>query len=208
MDKAVSTFFIDAEKVNINKKLVLRFLKVTGEATKEIEELLDDCICEFKTYVSYKACYRLFDVKKEENSLIFQNEMVLNSESLRKNLSGCDRAFVFVATTSLSTDRLIHKYSSTQVSRALVIDAVASAAVEAFCDILCEKFKSEFSADIAPRFSPGYGDLDISVQKQVTSVCDATRKVGVTLSKKFTMIPRKSVSAIVGIKSSSVGVKL
>ncbi len=201
MDKAVQTFYVDAEKVNINKKLVLRFLKVRGEATKEVKELLDDCINEFKSYVSYKACYRVFDLSVGDNSVGFGDEMVLNSENLKKNLNGCDKALVFVATTSLSVDRLIHKYSNTQISRALVIDAVASASVEAFCDILCEKFEADFDADTSPRFSPGYGDLDICVQKQVVDLCDATRQVGVTLSKKFTMIPRKSVSAIVGIKS-------
>lgn len=205
MDKAVMTFLVDAEKVNIDKKLVLRFLKVRGEATKEIEELLDDCINEFQSYVSYKACYRMFDLKTEGKSISFSDDMLLCSENLKKNLSGCEKALVFVATTSLGVDRLIHKYSSTQVSRALVLDAVASAAIEAFCDTLCDKFEADFDADTAPRFSPGYGDLDISTQKQVIDVCDATRKVGVTLSKKFTMIPRKSVSAIVGLKSSSYG---
>ena len=49
------------------------------------------------------------------------------------------------------------------------------------------------------RFSPGYGDLPIETQAKFLAVTDATKRVGINLSDSFLMIPRKSVTAIIGL---------
>lgn len=200
MDKAVRTFCADADKVNIDKRLALRFLRVRREPDEQTTQMFNDCVDEFKSAVSYKASYRLFDIEIKDNNIYFGDELMLSSETLCKNLAGCEKAFVFVATTSANVDRLIHKYTQLQLSRAVVIDAIGSAAVEGFCDLLCEKLESEHSVSFRPRFSPGYGDLSIMCQPKVLGVCDASRKIGVTLNSNNLMIPMKTVSAIVGIR--------
>lgn len=200
MDKAVKTFFADTDKVNIDTSLALRFLRVRKEPDEEMRGVLNSCLKEFENEVCYKACYRYFDIKIDGDTVCFDDCMKLKSEKLSRNLKGCEGAFVFVATTSLSVDRLIHKYKSTQVSRALVIDAIGSASIEAFCDYLCKELQAEHNISFRPRFSPGYGDLDISTQKDVLSVCDCTRKIGVTLNNNYMMIPTKTVSAIAGVR--------
>jgi cobalamin-dependent methionine synthase I len=53
---------------------------------------------------------------------------------------------------------------------------------------------------LRPRFSPGYGDLSLSVQSDLLNVLDARRNIGLTLSDSLMMIPQKSVTAIVGLK--------
>ena len=50
------------------------------------------------------------------------------------------------------------------------------------------------------RFSPGYGDVPLSLQRDVLAVLDAQRKLGITLSDTFFMTPCKSVTAFVGIE--------
>lgn len=200
MDKAVKTFFADKEQVNIDTSLALRFLRVRKAPDKEMSEMVLSCVNELENEVCYKACYRYFDITIDEDVVSFDDCMKLKSEKLSRNLKGCKGAFVFVATTSLSVDRLIHKYKSTQVSKALVIDAIGSAAVEAFCNYLCDEIQNKYGVSFRPRFSPGYGDLDICTQKDVLSACDCTKKIGVTLNSNFMMIPTKTVSAIAGIR--------
>lgn len=200
MDKAVKTFFADTDKVNIDTSLALRFLRVRREPDDEMKEMVSSCVSEIENEISYKASYRYFDIKTDGDVVRFDDCLELKSEKLSRNLKGCKGAFVFVATTGLSLDRLIHKYKSTQVAKALVIDAIGSAAVEAFCDYFCKEIQSEYGMNFRPRFSPGYGDLDISCQENVLSICDCARKIGVTLNKGYMMIPTKSVSAIVGIR--------
>lgn len=199
MDKEIRVYTADKEKVEIDKELVLRFLRVRKEPSDESMSMLCSCIDEFNDVVSYKASYRYCDVKIDGDIVIFDDSIKLKSEKLKKNLLGCKGAFVFVATTSIGVDRLIQKHSTLRVSRAVVIDAIGSAAIESFCDLLCEKLSSDCKLNLRPRFSPGYGDLDIKTQDEVLSICDATRKIGVTLNSRYMMIPTKSVSAIVGV---------
>ena len=49
-----------------------------------------------------------------------------------------------------------------------------------------------------PRFSPGYGDLSLEVQKEIFSLLDCPRKIGVSLGDSLLMTPSKSVTAIIG----------
>lgn len=203
MDKEIRVYTADKEKVEIDKELVLRFLRVRKEPGDECLSMLSSCVDEFKDVVSYKASYRYCDVKIDGDTVVFDDDIKFKSEKLKKNLLGCKGAFVFVATTSIGVDRLIQKHSTLRVSRALVIDAIGSAAVEGFCDLLCQKLSSDTKLNLRPRFSPGYGDLDIKTQDEVLSVCDATRKIGVTLNSRYMMIPTKSVSAIVGVSKET-----
>ena len=55
------------------------------------------------------------------------------------------------------------------------------------------------------RFSPGYGDLPLSVQPAFLAALDATRRLGITLTSSFLMVPTKSVTAFVGVARPSPG---
>ena len=121
----------------------------------------------------------------------------VKSKDLAKNLKTCKEAFVFVATIGIETDRMLSKYSLISPSYANKIQAVGAAAIERFCDEFCRHFEE---TELCPRFSPGYGDLPIEVQKDILLALDSERKIGVHMTDSFLMLPTKSVSAIVGIK--------
>ncbi|MBQ8860435.1 MAG: hypothetical protein IJ015_03750 [Ruminococcus sp.] len=200
MDKAIKTFSASCDKVNIDKELALRFLRVRKEVDDETNAILENCLDEFEKAVQYKASYRYYDIKVEDDKVAFEDDFTLKSEKLSKNLRGCSGAFVFVATTSIGVDRLVNKYMNLQLSRAVILDSIGSAAVESFCDYLCKTIQDENGLNFRPRFSPGYGDLNISCQGCVLSACDASRKIGVTLSSNHMMVPKKTVSAIAGVR--------
>jgi hypothetical protein len=50
-----------------------------------------------------------------------------------------------------------------------------------------------------PRFSPGYGDFDLSVQTNICDVLKTGKTIGVTLTDSLLMMPSKSVTAVVGL---------
>lgn len=58
----------------------------------------------------------------------------------------------------------------------------------------------ELDVRLKPRFSAGYGDLPLEVQKDIFRVLDCPRKIGLTLNDSLLMSPTKSVTAIVGIE--------
>ncbi len=200
MDKEIKIFSLSGDKVAVDTSLALRFLRVRKEVDEQTKDVFRSCLDEFIKAVSYKSSYRYFDIVINENKVSFGDEMVLESEKLAKNLTGCKGAFVFVATTTVALDRLIEKHLNLRVSRALIIDAIGSSAIECFCDILSQKICEEYKVLLRPRFSPGYGDLSVVSQDKVLNCCDACRKIGVTLTENHLMIPKKSVSAIVGVR--------
>ncbi len=52
---------------------------------------------------------------------------------------------------------------------------------------------------LSKRFSPGYGDLSLEIQKNLLAYLDAHRRIGIELTENYLMIPQKSVTAILGV---------
>lgn len=200
MDKEIKTFSCNSKQIKVDSNLALRFLRVRKEPDENTKEIFKECMDEFLSVVNYKAAYRYFDIKTQDNKVYFDNDMVLESTKLVKCLDKCTGAFVFVATTTTAVDRLILKHSKLNRARSVIIDAIGSAAIESFCDVLCQKIQSDNNVCFRPRFSPGYGDLSILCQQDVLKCVDSARKIGVSLTDRYMMIPTKSVSAIVGVR--------
>ena len=107
---------------------------------------------------------------------------------------------------SFSTYILLEKgtYLNKYVTAFTGIDNEVTAAIEAVCDKLCCEIAEQYSQyKLRPRFSPGYGDLSLYVQRDIVRILDTYRKIGLTLSDSLLMIPQKSVTAIVGLESKS-----
>ena len=60
---------------------------------------------------------------------------------------------------------------------------------------------------LKPRFSPGYGDLDISYQKDFIRLLDTPKKIGLSLTNGGMLAPTKSVTAIIGITNTDFRAK-
>lgn len=164
---------------------------------RETKELLNSCINEVSGKLTYKVCYEKFDIQESECGVIFQfSELV--SKDLKKNLSGCKSAIIFVATIGVEIDRLIAKYAVVSPSRALMFQAIGAERIESLCNVF-NAFIKEKEKGTRPRFSPGYGDFSLDFQKEIFSVLDCYRKIGVSLNNSLLMSPSKSVSAIIGI---------
>ena len=126
------------------------------------------------------------------------------SEKLRKNLQGCDKAVLFAATIGSGIDRLIRRFEKADPKLGLLLQGLGAERVESLCDAFNEEVKElceETGRETRMRYSPGYGDLPIEVQKVFLPLLDAERRLGITLSDSCLMAPSKSVTAIIGIAS-------
>ena len=82
------------------------------------------------------------------------------------------------------------------------MQAAAAAMVEAYCNELNAMWKKEYLEKglyLRPRFSPGYGDFPLSVQKQILDGLEAGKRIGITLTEGYLMMPSKSVTAVIGV---------
>lgn len=181
----------------ICEKEILRYAGCK-KATPEINALLKECIELAEHNSAYKVCYCELpcDIK---NNTVDLGVLSLKSDNLAINLSGCKKVILFAATIGIGIDRLISRYNAVSPAKAVILQAYGTERIEALCDAFCEDIKKEYKCGIKPRFSPGYGDLDINCQKDIFSLLDCERKIGLTLNSSLLMSPTKSVTAFVGL---------
>ena len=87
-----------------------------------------------------------------------------------------------------------------KILQAFILDSIGSVAIEELMNNICNDIKEKYGT-ITKRFSPGYGDWPLTNQYDLLKWIGA-EKIGISLSPTFQMIPRKSISAIVGYCSS------
>lgn len=109
------------------------------------------------------------------------------------------------ATLGVQIDREIKKRNIRDMGEALVLDACANAGIEAVCDTFCDQLEKDYEKKgqyLTDRFSCGYGDLPITMQSDFIKVLDAQRKIGLYVNESQTLLPCKSVTAIMGVAST------
>ena len=118
------------------------------------------------------------------------------SRDLRRCLRGAREAYLFAATLGHGVDLLVRKYAALSAADLLIVQAIAATAIEQYID----DETASWGEKLLPRYSPGYGDLPLSVQPDFLAALDAQKTLGITLTETFLMIPSKSVTAIIGIQ--------
>lgn len=119
------------------------------------------------------------------------------SGGLYRNLIGCGEVYLFAVTLGIGVDRLLCRLNFLSQAEHFMTDALASAAAEALCDTVNGMIAEGHS--LKPRFSPGYGDLPLSVQPSFLNRLRAEATLGITLNDAYLMTPMKSVTALAGI---------
>lgn len=197
--------------ISINKSEVLRYLSYDGQ---EIDEDLDckinKCIEETKNDIDVKYVYDIYDIVNDldSNTIQFKNtNLKLKSKDVSELLRDCDKCILMSATLGFNIEKNIRRYSYKNLTKGVIIDACATTSIEEICDLVQESILKDVSKEgksLTMRYSPGYGDLDIRVNKDILNLLNAHRKIGVTVTDTGIMIPRKSVVALIGITDKKI----
>ena len=185
----------------IDRREVLRYAGVRCGDGAEYSGALDQLEQILSPRLSPKACYIELPLKAEGNLLEIGN-ISIESASLAAHLSGCKAVVLIAVTVGVALDREISRLGASSPLKQLLADAIGTERVEAACDALCQRISAELSGEgrrLTSRFSAGYGDLPLSLQRQIFAVLDCPRQIGLTLNESLLMSPTKSVTAIVGI---------
>ena len=185
----------------VSRREVLRYAGCKAE-TEEVSRLVDKCCGEIEGRLSYRVCCDIYDLRRSGDTLSFAN-INTQSDTLKTAFNGCGGVLVFGATVGAEMDRLILKYSHLEPSKALIMQALGAERIESLCDAFCRETAQELTRQgktLLPRVSPGYGDIPLTMQKELFALLDCPRKIGLTLSEQQIMSPSKSVTALAGIK--------
>ncbi|MGN0997753.1 MAG: methionine synthase [Candidatus Ventricola sp.] len=143
----------------------------------------------------------------EPGGMLCGTRFLPQGSDVRAMLAPCGEAVLMAATLGAASERLLLRAQARSAGEAVLMDAVLSAAIEAVCDEAEDVLRAGLAAQgkfLTDRFSPGYGDMPLEQTRSICSVLDTGRTIGLTVSQNGIMIPRKSVTAILGISDAPV----
>lgn len=130
--------------------------------------------------------------------------LTLSSDAIRRHLADAEQIAVMAVTIGSAVERSIDEaFSTGEYSHALLLDAAATTATEACADHLNRTITAEARRRglfTAFRFSPGYGDWDITVQPDIVRLSEGN-SIGITVTESSMLLPRKSVTAVVPLRA-------
>lgn len=199
--------------IEITLEMVLKELEDDYKVPKKRAEkrwktAMEALLEKSKDWIRPGGVYQVFACQTQGNQLILdKGKGILTSSSLVKTIGKSKKVGLFVVTIGRELEKNIKNFSFPD---SLILEAIGSVAAEECAayvhrQIIEPLIKKPGKATV--RLSPGWGfhkgkqDWDVKEQKIIFDLLDPEQEpLGVTLTLGYLMVPRKSVSAIVGIK--------
>ena len=189
---------------DLDRDEILMFLN-TPSLDDNLNAVLDTCIEEVCAAAQPRTVYRVLPVEHPAAGGVTLGGLALEGDDIALHLTGCREAVLLAATLSAPVDTCIRRAGFTDMTRALMLDAVAGAAVERVCNDLENEIRAKYPYPYyTARFSCGYGDFPITQQPALVRMVDAPRKIGLTVTPHCTLLPLKSVTAVIGMSQQPV----
>ena len=132
-----------------------------------------------------------------EGDLVYLCGSEINSSDLAKTVSGCKNVVLLVGTLGFGLDRYISSLGVRSASAQFVADALADALIEGVCDIAEADVGESFR--LGNRFSPGYGNLPLSVGRDIVYFTRSDVSLGIRYTDSGLALPKKTVTAIIPV---------
>lgn len=186
---------------------ILRRMRYHSKKTvlsEQDETLLEEGITESGAISRPSGLYGLFPITGRTDTGLKIGNTPFESASLAKLLADSEQAVLMAATVgSGPADRIDDLTRQHRLSDAVILDAIASEMTDHCLDHMTEILTGEWARrgfkPTRRRYSPGYGDLDISLQQAIYTLLDAGR-LRIELSDACILKPLKSVFAILGLE--------
>ena len=187
-------------EIPFDEREILRYAMLPSFAPRPEELPLQECLEAARGAAQCRAVWCRFPVTRDGDALDLGFAKT-NSRDLRQHLEGCGEILLFACTAGAEMDRRIARAKIGSPAKGLLMHAIGAQQVEGACDRLCRQLAEMYpDRQMTDRFSPGYGDLPLEMQRDVMSALDCGRTVGIVLTDSLLMTPSKSVTAIIGVK--------
>lgn len=176
----------------------LRYLGVTAQADDALLLQLTALSDGLSSRIIPRFTWRLLPLTHPGGQPLLDNIPLPGSTAARM-LADCSRCAVLVCTLGVPFDTWLRQLQARDMAQAVMLDALGSAFVEAACDAAEQEISARFpEIYLTDRFSPGYGDLPLTLQPTLLELAHA-RQIGVTCTPSLLLTPQKSVTALIGI---------
>jgi hypothetical protein len=199
---------INSIPFEIEEKRVLRELRIPKiKYVKELKEegvarAIKQAIDTAYTLIHGRACYKTFRIvdRGKDRVVTDASESIFLGSNMVKLLARSDYATLLATTVGPELERKVDHLKKTHTADAYFLDVVGGWMADYMADRVDAIVQSEVTRSgygRTMRYSPGYGDWDLTVQKELLGLVEA-KSIGVTCTDTFILQPRKSVTAVIG----------
>jgi hypothetical protein len=213
--KAVTSVAAISAKIPIEiaKRRVLVALGYIGKRRppSAISSLVDEYVKGASQLIDARYLCSFEDITAVEDlTSVIRDSVAFESRVVADLLERCSKVVVCLTTIGERLERKVRRLARDgSMVDAYVLDAVGSTAVEQVADYMEEMAGEMARADglvASRRFSPGHCDWNITQQKSLFSLARAD-SIGISLTELGLMVPRKSISGIIGLGPPGAGVE-
>ena len=175
------------------------------------DEMIDEMCEESRLLLDVKGIWKIYDYDCAKNLVLSEPVFKIQGDSIEKHLQGCEKVVCMAVTVGDKIEQEVTKeFKNGGYVSSMIMDAAATAAVEQAADEMEKVIEQEISKEGYKkiwRYSPGYGDWSLNEQKEFFHITDA-KEIGMRLSPMLMLMPRKSITAIIGLKKVSADEKI
>ncbi|MFC1908796.1 vitamin B12 dependent-methionine synthase activation domain-containing protein [Chloroflexota bacterium] len=195
---------------SIDRQRVLETIGYDDDSTvpARVLSMLDDFTEDTHNFVDPSYSYIIRDIQSVHGDRItVEGSVTFHSQILARLLEHCQKVGIFIATIGDRFEGIVAELATEGlVFKASLLDAIGSSAIEKIADLvhekICEQVCGQGLLCTSRRFSPGYCDWAINQQEMIFG-CMGGNTAGVHLTEEHLMLPRKSISGIIGIGDSN-----
>lgn len=175
------------------------------KCTEFPQRLLDQACTEAQIISQPKAIWQIYDYDAKSATIMSPEPLTLPPTVISKHLANSLKIVVIAVTIGPNLEELVSDYfTKNEYTLGLLLDAAGTTAVEVAADQACELIKQEANKQgyaTLFRFSPGYGQWDITVQPKILSLAHAD-EINITATPSCMLLPRKSITAVIGLTAN------
>jgi hypothetical protein len=176
------------------------------QVNDDLKRKIEDAIEYALTLIQLKGAGMRIPIQEMgQSKIILSKSIVFESKDLAKMLRDCEEILLMGATAGNDIiDAIREDTDANDLTRGVVLDAVASEMVDASLDWIINYFNHELRREnkqiIKRRFSAGYGDFMLENQNSIYNILDLGH-IGIRINESCIFMPEKSVTAVGGIQS-------
>jgi hypothetical protein len=198
--------------IKVEQPSVLRYLgyQAGRKVPKRIVSLVDRHIEDTSMMIEPKHSFVIKDAERVEGDTAYLGDVTFQGPVVAQLMRRSRKAAIFAVTIGGSLEGAVGKLADEgRILDAAIVDAVGSAATENVANAVHDRVREIAGAQglgTSARFSPGYCDWDIEQQEMVFRAMKG-RSAGIRLTNACLMVPRKSVSGIIGMSPHGDGLE-
>lgn len=217
-----------------NRKTFFRYLKLSeSDADAEILRQIEFSLDRIETMVTPRWTYRQFDIMIPDEKPSIQKTLAgpesdpskaipkfiqlegtkvcFRGNHIHTHLSDCSACLLLAVTLGSQAEQIIRAEESRNMALAVMLDTAASVLADQYADQAEDFLRRKYGEEglfLTKRFSPGYGDFPIEIQPDFLRLLFAEKTIGLTVSQTNILLPRKSITAVLGVADHPVTGKL